>query len=144
MTKNETYEGRCFCGAVEIAVSGEPAGMGYCHCGSCRQWSAGPVNAFSLWKPEGVKVTKGADQIGTFSKSANSFRKWCKACGGHLMTEHPQWGLIDVYAATIPGFKFSPGVHVHYQERVLPVRDGLPKQKDLPKEMGGSNQLMAE
>jgi len=144
MTQNETYEGRCFCGAVEIAVTGAPAGMGYCHCGSCRLWSAGPVNAFTLWKPESVKVTKGAGQIGTFSKSANSFRKWCKACGGHLMTEHPQWGLIDVYAATIPGFKFSPGVHVHYQERVLPVRDGLPKQKDLPKEMGGSNELVAE
>ncbi|HVR02278.1 MAG TPA: GFA family protein [Polyangia bacterium] len=144
MTQNETHEGRCFCGAVEIAVTGAPAGMGYCHCGSCRLWSAGPVNAFTLWKPESVKVTKGAGQIGTFSKSANSFRKWCKACGGHLMTEHPQWGLIDVYAATIPGFKFSPGVHVHYQERVLPVRDGLPKQKDLPKEMGGSNELVAE
>ena len=144
MTENETYEGRCFCGAVEIAVTGAPAGMGYCHCGSCRQWSAGPVNAFTLWKPESVKVTKGAAQLGIFSKSANSFRKWCKACGGHVMTEHPQWGLIDVYAATIPGFKFSPGVHVHYQERVLPVRDGLPKQKDLPKEMGGSNELVAE
>jgi hypothetical protein len=144
MTENETYEGRCFCGAVEIAVTGAPAGMGYCHCASCRQWSAGPVNAFTLWKPESVKVTKGAGQLGTFSKSANSFRKWCKACGGHLMTEHPQWGLIDVYAATIPGFAFAPGVHVHYQERVLPVRDGLPKQKDLPKEMGGSNELVAE
>jgi hypothetical protein len=144
MTENETYEGRCFCGAVEIAVTGAPAGMGYCHCGSCRQWSAGPVNAFTLWKPESVKVTKGAGQIGTFSKSANSLRKWCKACGGHLMTEHPQWGLIDVYAATIPGFAFRPSVHVHYQERVLPVRDGLPKQKDLPKEMGGSNELLAE
>ena len=144
MTQNETYEGRCFCGAVELAVTGAPAGMGYCHCSDCRLWSAGPVNAFTLWKPESVKVTKGAGQIGTFSKSANSFRKWCKACGGHLMTEHPQWGLIDVYAATIPAFKFSPGVHVHYQERVLPVRDGLPKQKNLPKEMGGSNELVAE
>ena len=26
--------------------------MGYCHCRSCRSWSGGPVNAFSLWKPE--------------------------------------------------------------------------------------------
>lgn len=28
--------GTCFCGAVEIEVSGEPVAMGYCHCASCR------------------------------------------------------------------------------------------------------------
>jgi hypothetical protein len=144
MSENKTYQGKCFCGAVEIAVTGEPAGMGYCHCTSCRTWSAGPVNAFVLWKREAVKVTKGADQIGTFSKSPNSFRKWCQACGGHLMTEHPLWGLMDVYAATTPGFPFQPGLHVNYQETVLPLRDGLPKQKDLPKEMGGSGELLPE
>ena len=142
--KNDTYQGRCFCGAVEIAVTGEPAGMGYCHCTSCRTWSAGPVNAFVLWKVDAVKVTKGGDQIGTFSKTPNSLRKWCKACGGHLMTEHPAWGLMDVYAATTPGFPFKAGVHVNYQESVLAVRDGLPKMKDLPAEMGGSGQVMAE
>lgn len=143
MSQGKTYRGKCFCGAVEIAVSGEAAGMGYCHCDSCRRWSAAPVNAFTLWHPESVKVTKGADQIAGFSKSPNSHRKWCQACGGHLMTEHPQWGLIDVYAAVIPDFPFQAGVHVNYQETVLPMNDGVPKQKDLPAEMGGSNQLIA-
>ena len=89
-------------------------------------------------------MTKGADQIGTYNKSANSMRKWCKACGGHLMTEHPAWGSMDVYAATTPGFAFKPGVHVNYQEAVLAVRDGLSKMKDLPAEMGGSGQTVAE
>ena len=72
---------------------------GYCHCTSCRQWSAGPVNAFTLWKPDAVKITKGADNIGTYNKTPTSFRKWCKTCGGHVLTEHPPFGLIDVYAA---------------------------------------------
>jgi hypothetical protein len=144
MSEKNTYRGKCFCGAVEIAVTGEPAGMGYCHCSSCRTWSAGPVNAFTLWKPDSVEVVKGADSVGVFNKSANSFRKWCKSCGGHLLTEHPQWGLVDVYAATIPGFPFKAGVHVNYQETVLPVHDGLPKMKDLPKDLGGTNTLVAE
>ena len=143
MSQTKTYRGKCFCGAVEIAVSGEAAGMGYCHCDSCRKWSAGPVNAFTLWHPESVQVTKGADQIATFSKSPNSQRKWCKTCGGHLMTAHPQWGLIDVYAATIPDFPCQAGVHVNSQEPGLHMDDGVPKQKDLPAEMGGSNQLIA-
>ncbi|HEV8106517.1 MAG TPA: GFA family protein, partial [Burkholderiales bacterium] len=73
----KTYEGSCFCGAVHFIVSGEPAAMGYCHCESCRTWSAGPVNAFTLWKPEALKVTRGADSIGTYNKTPRSHRKWC-------------------------------------------------------------------
>lgn len=138
MSGAKTYQGACFCGAVRFTVSGDPAGMGYCHCESCRHWSAGPVNAFTLWQPGAVKVTQGADNIGTYHKTENSYRKWCKTCGGHLFTDHPPFGLIDVYAATIPDLAFQPGVHVNYAETRLPMKDGLPKLKDFPKELGGS------
>lgn len=138
------YRGSCFCGAVEIEVSGEPKAQGYCHCASCRSWSAGPVNAFSLWETPSVKITKGADQVGMFHKTDRSFRKWCKTCGGHVLTDHPLWNLVDVYAATIPTFAFTPGVHVNYGETVMPVKDGLPKFKDLPAEMGGSGEMISE
>ena len=96
------YKGRCFCGAVEFTVSGQPAAMGYCHCTSCRHWSAGPVNAFSLWPPEALKVTKGAEHIGTYNKTPMSLRKWCKQCGGHLFSDHPPFKLVDIYAALLP------------------------------------------
>ena len=144
MANEKTYQGGCFCGSVQFSVSGEPAVMGYCHCESCRTWSAGPVNAFTLWKPDAIKVTRGSGNIGAFHKTPNSHRKWCKACGGHLFTEHPAWSLTDVYAAVIPGFPFKPGVHVNYQEAKLRIKDGLPKMKDLPKEMGGSGVAAAE
>ena len=144
MEKTDSYGGSCFCGAVQFSVSGEPAAMGYCHCESCRHWSAGPVNAFTLWNPEAVRVTRGEDKIGTYHKTPRSYRKWCTACGGHLFTEHPHWKLIDVYAATIPGLPFKPALHVNYQESVLQIRDGLPKMKDMPKEMGGSGVVIAE
>ena len=67
----DKHTGSCFCGAVEIEVDGAPEAMGYCHCRSCRSWSAGPVNAFTLWKPETVKVTKGAEHLGSFMKTAD-------------------------------------------------------------------------
>lgn len=133
-----TYEGRCFCGAVALVVSGQPEAMGYCHCESCRSWSASPVNAFTLWRMDAMKVTRGADNIDGYAKTPSSLRKWCRTCGGHLFTEHPGWGLVDVYAATIPSLPYRAGVHVHYQETRLPMKDGLPKMKDLPAEMGGS------
>ena len=139
-----SYSGRCFCGAVTLEVSGAPEAMGYCHCSSCRSWSAGPVNAFTLWKPEAVKVTAGAEHIATYSKTAFSQRQYCAKCGGHLMNNHPTIGLVDVYAATIPTLVFAPGVHVNYAERVLGMKDGLPKLKDFPKEFGGSGEVVAE
>jgi hypothetical protein len=138
------HTGNCFCGAVEMEVSGAPAAMGYCHCSSCRSWSGGPVNAFSLWKPEAVKITAGDEHVVTFQKTDFSLRCFCGKCGGHLMAKHPTIGLVDVFAATIPTLDFKPGVHVNYAETVLPMRDGLPKLKDFPEAFGGTGQTIAE
>ena len=140
----KTYQGSCFCKAVQFDVRGEPAAMGYCHCESCRSWSASPVNAFTLWKPEQLSVTRGADKIGSFARTPASLRKWCVECGGHLFTDHPAMGLTDVYAASIPELAYKPALHVNYQEARLRIRDGLPKMKDMPKEMGGSGVALVE
>ena len=60
------------------------------------------------------------------------------------MTNHPGMKLTDVYAAVIPDFPYQPGVHVHYQETVLHIKDGLPKLKDVPADMGGSGLTLKE
>lgn len=138
------HKGECFCGAVQIEVSGEPEGMGYCHCRSCRSWSGGPVNAFTLWKPGNVRVRAGEQHVATFSKTPASQRKYCRVCGGHLLTDHPALGVVDVFAATLPTVAFRPGLHINYAETVLAMRDGLPKFRDFPGAFGGSDQLVPE
>ena len=60
------------------------------------------------------------------------------------MANHPPLGLVDVFAATLPTPKFVAGVHVNYAETVLPMRDGLTKLKDFPKEFGGSGEVVPE
>ena len=151
MNEKSKHKGSCFCGDVEFSLSGEPEAMAYCHCNSCRHWSAGPVSAFTLWKPETINITKGENNIAGFDKnpgsndeSIKSIRKWCKTCGGHIYTEHPAMGLIDVPSAVIENFTFKPAFHVHYQETVQAMKDGLPKFKDLPAEAGGSGETLAE
>lgn len=139
-----TYSGSCFCGTVKLTASGAPAAMGYCHCASCRHWSAGPVNAFTLWDPAALNVTAGADSIETYHLTPNSYRKWCRHCGGHLFTEHPGMKLVDIYAAVLPELPFKPGLHVNYVETMLPMKDGLPKFRGFPKEVGGSGEMVAE
>lgn len=140
----ELHRGSCFCGAVQIEAAGQPEGMGYCHCESCRHWSAGPVNAFTLWDPDKVRIVEGKDNIRQYNKTEDSGRQWCGICGGHVMTVHPGLKLVDVYAAILPGLEFRPELHVNYAETVLPIRDGLPKLKDFPSEFGGSGETLAE
>ncbi len=139
-----THQGACFCGAITLEATGTPEGMGYCHCRSCRSWSGGPVNAFTLWKPEAVKVTAGAEHLATFQKTEISQRQYCNKCGGHLMTNHPTLGVVDVFSATLPTLDFAPGLHVNYAETVLPIKDGLPKFKDFPAAFGGSGDMLPE
>ncbi|MBM4203566.1 MAG: GFA family protein [Gammaproteobacteria bacterium] len=138
------HAGSCFCGAVTFEVSGAPNAMGYCHCTDCAHWAGAPINAFSLWSPDSVKVTRGADNIGTFAKTPGSQRKFCKTCGGHIFTDHPAMGMFDVYLNTVPSFKHHGALHVFYSEKTLSVKDGLPKYQDMPKEFGGSGITLPE
>ena len=61
-----------------------------------------------------------------------------------MLVNHPAIGMIDVPAGTITGLACKPTLHVHYGEKVLAVRDGLPKFKDFPKDFGGSGEMLAE
>jgi hypothetical protein len=140
----DTHMGACFCGAVAIEVTGVPEEMGYCHCSSYRSYSGGPVSAFTLWKEENVKVTKGAEFLGRFKKTEMSDRRFCTRRGGHIMVDHPSLGFTDVHPATIPSLTFKPTVHLNYAETVLPMKDGLPKLKDFRAAAGGSGETMPE
>jgi hypothetical protein len=129
---------------VAIEATGVPAEMGYCHCGACREYSGAPVAAFTLWKPENVKVTKGEEFLGRFRSSEFSVRRFCTKCGSSVMTDHPDAGLVDVAAAKFATLDFKPAVHLNYEETVLPMKDGLPKLKDFPAHVGGSGETMPE
>ncbi|HSO42885.1 MAG TPA: GFA family protein [Rhodospirillales bacterium] len=136
--------GTCFCGAVAIEASCEPVEMGYCHCHSCRHYSGAPLVAFTLWRADQVRVSRGAELLGRINKAGMSEQRFCTRCGGHVMIELAGFGFIDVYPDVLPGVAFQPSVHLNYAERVLPVRDGLPKLKDFPTEAGGSGEVVPE
>ena len=139
-----SHSGRCLCGAIELAVTGSPVAMGYCHCSFCRSSSGDPFNAFSLWKREAFRITAGAQHVVTSRKTAVSQPKYCTICGDRLMTDYPALGLVDVFVSTLPTLAFFPSIHINCAEMVLPVRDGLPKLKDFPQEFGGSGETISE
>jgi hypothetical protein len=141
---NQSYTSGCVCGAVKLELTGEPPVQAYCHCESCRTWLGAPIHAATLWPTPNVKITKGADNLGMWKRTEASHRQFCKSCGAPVLIGHPAMGLTDVPAGTIAGFTYKPTVHVNYGEKVMSVRDGLPKFKDFPKEFGGSGETLPE
>lgn len=138
-----THKGSCYCGAVEFETSGDPVDMGYCHCANCRRYSGAPMAGFTLWKADQVKITKGSEFLGKFHSSDISDRRYCTKCGTHVMIDHATLGLADT-RTPVPGVTFKPTVHLNYSEKILAVKDGLPKLADFPKEIGGSGETLPE
>jgi hypothetical protein len=134
----------CFCGAVQIELSGSPAVQAYCHCSSCRGWLGAPIHAATLWPEANVRVVEGENKLGLFKKTEASHRQFCTVCGSPALIRHPALKMIDVPAGSIAGLAYQPTLHVNYGEKVMAVRDGLPKFKDFPKEFGGSGDQLPE
>jgi hypothetical protein len=139
-----SYKAGCICGAVELEITGEPAVQALCHCSSCRGWLSAPVHAAALWPSPSVKVTRGAGNMGLFKRTESSHRQFCKSCGAAVLVGHPGIGMTDVPAGSVKGLHYVPTVHVHYGEKVMSIRDGLPKFRDFPQEFGGSGEMLAE
>ena len=55
----------------------------------------------------------------------------------HLLTDYN----FDV---EVVGLNFKPGFHIHYQDTVQRMKDGLPKFKDAPSAAGGSGEELPE
>jgi hypothetical protein len=140
----QVHKGQCFCGTVQLELTGDPTAQGYCHCESCRAMAGAPVRGFTLWPETSVRVASGEDQLKGYNKTDFSDRRHCTNCGGQLMIKHPSIGMTDVHSEALRGFEFQPALHINYQERTVAIRDGLLKLKDFPADLGGSGESVPE
>ena len=138
---SESREASCACGQVELRIVGDPVVMAYCHCESCRSWLGAPIHAAALWPTPNVTVTKGEDRLAVYKRTEASHRHFCKTCGAPVLIRHPTMGMTDVPAGNVHELDYAPTIHVHYGEKVMPVRDGLPKFAAMPDQNGEGEQL---
>ncbi|MGR9091216.1 MAG: GFA family protein [Gammaproteobacteria bacterium] len=145
------HKGRCFCGAVHIAVRGDPLFSGYCHCEDCREWSNAPVTSFITWPYDAVTITQGKEHLAYFGRVEMTPRAWCARCGSHIgafrdKTDPPH---VAICAPMLPTFPFTPTMHLFCSKAVIHVSDDLPKYRDLPEtfvmpelDLAGTGELM--
>ena len=90
-----TYLELAFAEPLGWEVTGAPEAMGYCHCRSCRSWSGGPVNAFSLWSRRPCRSRRGNEHVATFQKTefseAHNCREMRRAPDEHDLAPWASW-----------------------------------------------------
>jgi len=115
----ESYQGGCLCGAVRFVATGQPIGVYWCHCQSCRKHSGAPVSVFVNFERAAYRLTKG--EITRFASTpGRTIRGFCARCGSTLTCEsvrrpeetHFHIGAFDDAA------RFQPSGHVFPEERL--------------------------
>ena len=83
----------------------------------------GPVNAFTLWKPEAVHVVAGKENIATFKKTALSERQYCTKCGGLTEAWRIAWMAYEHNVQWVPhGWNTAIGLAADLQlSAAMPV-----------------------
>jgi hypothetical protein len=115
-----SHLGSCFCDAVKLEVSRDTGGHGLLSLCFLSFVVRRACKRLQPLEPEAVRITSGAEHVATFQKTEFGQHQYCAKCGGHLMTDHPPFGLVDVFAATLPTLKFTRGVHVVYTRQLRP------------------------
>ena len=140
------YHAQCACGAVKMEADGEPLVQCYCHCNSCHSRTGSPVSAPVLWPRPKIRFVSGEDKLRRYSKNNHPEGGvlTCGVCNGLVGVYLADAGLFDIFAGLFSDLKFTPTVHLNYENAVLPIKDGLPKLKDMPADWGGSGEFMVE
>lgn len=131
----KTTEVGCPCGAVTIALRGDPVMQFYCHCEDCRAVSGGAYVGLALFPSDNV-TTNGETDTWTLRSLA---RERCAVCGTHVFAAIPAFGQHAIKSNLLPDAMFKPAFHIHCGRAVLPVEDDLPHYAALPAAFGGTD-----
>ena len=136
-----SYDGTCFCGAVELTFTGDVMAEIICHCKLCRAAQSASLATLILFPydhdtidatDKTLQITKGAENLGCFNLTGRVQRYFCKTCSAGLFNIRPDMKFVACFPTVLKTFPFEPKMHVHYGSKIMSIKDGLPKYKDTP------------
>ena len=109
--------GGCLCGAVRFVATGEPIGVAWCQCQSCRKHSGAPVSVFVAFGRDAYTVTEG--EIAKFNSSPGRLRGFCARCGSTLTCEGESSPEMHFHIGAFDdATQFEPTRHIFPNERL--------------------------
>ncbi|HEY1549772.1 MAG TPA: GFA family protein [Kofleriaceae bacterium] len=94
--------GGCLCGAVRLAITGEPYRVGICHCLDCRKHHGAVFGASAMYPADAVAIAgTTADYNG---------RHFCPTCGSSLFARsgdeiEVHLGCLDAPDQLVPSYE---------------------------------------
>ncbi|KAK1826278.1 Mss4-like protein [Podospora conica] len=133
------WRAKCHCGAVRYELSrARPLAAKYCHCTTCQRLHGAPFQWAAIFHKEDVRFTQGHHDLGWYDAGAKSqahklpCKVQCAYCRTPIMDEGRN--MVLLFPTLVEGINtgegreaFKAGCHMFYKQRVVDVRDGLPK-----------------
>lgn len=80
-----SYTGRCACGNVTLAISGESIATRQCWCRQCQQIAAGGPTHNAMFLTQEVAIEGDLASNSYVAESGNTLVHWfCPSCGSHI------------------------------------------------------------
>lgn len=99
MSKAETNDGGCMCGAIRYRLQGPFTYSAHCHCRSCQRSVGAGFATYSAVNPEAFEIIMG--EMSIYSSSKGVYRGFCNQCGTSLSYSGDDWSDIAVMSATL-------------------------------------------
>ena len=136
-----------------MRATGAPTAIVIDHSRACRAWGGGAAQLLAIFPR--AQVTLSGPLRSFAGLEGDGRRQSCARCHTHVSREHPSAkGSVSLCGGLLAdhadggGGGFQPECHVHYSQHdsqaLVPARDGLPKYAQLPSQLGGTGELLAE
>ncbi len=130
--------GRCYCGDIQYAASGDAIISVQCHCRECQYLSGGSANVTIGMPAAGFQYTQGTPKQFTRTDLENPVtREFCPNCGTQVLSKAPaalpDVMLIKVGTMDDPSM-FTPDMAIFTvdQQSFQHVPDGMPSFERMP------------
>ncbi|MEA3181633.1 MAG: hypothetical protein QOI59_5156 [Gammaproteobacteria bacterium] len=108
----------CFCGQLRIRVTGEPRGVGVCHCLACQQRTGSVFAALAGFNAPFEVFGNATEYTRVGDQGAQFIFRFCPVCGTTVFhTEVGESGTVSVAVGAFADPKFPPPTVSVYDSR---------------------------
>ncbi len=134
---NTQVNGRCLCGSVSYAITGNLGIFQYCHCSRCRKFTGSAFASNILVRADHFKWTQGEPNIGRYELPEAKYfaTTFCTKCGSSLPWLSKSGRAVVVQAGTLDDDpQIRPSQNIFYESRACWYEDPeqLVKYQEIP------------
>jgi hypothetical protein len=125
--------GKCKCGEIEYAVSGDVIQIVNCHCNMCREMNGSAFSTYLVVPSQNLSFVQGESGIAKYTVTDRTAKHFCKNCGTAIFNSNPSTypGLTMLYLGTHKNFSgLTPGINIYCESKLAWV-DGIMEIKSI-------------